>query len=113
MSLNELRDRCLQQANRNGWDDERSVGEDVALMHSELSEALEEHRNGARPDQTYYEDLDLSLFKKPLGIPTEMADTIIRILHFCGRHGIDIDKAVEEKLQYNDTRGYRHGGKVL
>jgi NTP pyrophosphatase (non-canonical NTP hydrolase) len=47
------------------------------------------------------------------GIPTEMADELIRVLHFCGKHGIDIEKAVIEKMAFNDSRPYKHGGKKI
>jgi len=29
------------------------------------------------------------------------------------RHGIDIERAVTEKMAYNATRPFRHGGKKL
>jgi hypothetical protein len=51
--------------------------------------------------------------RKPCGIPSEMADEIIRVLHFCGKHKIDIDKAVREKMAYNESRPMKHGGKAL
>jgi NTP pyrophosphatase (non-canonical NTP hydrolase) len=47
------------------------------------------------------------------GIPSELADIIIRVMDIGGLYGIDIDKAVKEKLQYNESRPYRHGGKVV
>jgi len=50
---------------------------------------------------------------KPYGVPIEIADVIIRALNFCGRHGIDIKKAIDEKMAYNKSRPFRHGGKVL
>ena len=134
MSLNELRDEALRIAVEHGFKD-ASVPEDIALMHSELSEALEEHRNGGVPHETWYEfrlafgakmtvnSRDVSnipegaeLFGKlgkPIGMPSEMADVIIRILHFAGKHGIDLDKAVTEKMAYNEYRPYRHGGKKI
>lgn len=107
--LNTLRDRCFQQAKDKGWHEkEASFGDRIALCHSELSEALEEFRDGAGMDETYHTEDG-----KPEGIPTELADTIIRILDMCGLYGIDIEKAVENKLAYNATRPHRHGGKVL
>lgn len=109
MSLNELRDRVHRDACSNGWWEEpRSFGELIALVHSELSEALEDHRNGYAPDQWYPE-----LSGKPVGIPTELADVIIRVLDMCGAYGIDIDRVVQQKLEYNLSRGHRHGGKAL
>jgi NTP pyrophosphatase (non-canonical NTP hydrolase) len=79
----------------------------IALMHSELSEALEEWRNGRHPYETYIKD------GKPEGVPVELADTLIRILDFCGAWGIDIDKVVEDKMAYNATRPHMHGGKRI
>ena len=121
MSLNELRDRAHQNAVDHGFTG-ATVGEEIALMHSELSEALEEYRNGALPNQTLYidnfceslrtEERSLDKFK-PCGIPSEMADVIIRVLDFCGKYNIDIDKAVLEKMKYNASRPHRHGGKKL
>ena len=48
---------------------------------------------------------------KPEGIPTELADVIIRVLDYCGCAGINIDAAISQKHEYNKSRPYRHGGK--
>lgn len=50
---------------------------------------------------------------KPEGIPSELADTVIRIADMCGFYGIDLQEAVEQKMRYNRTRPHRHGGKKL
>ena len=88
------------------WNTDRNFGEMIALMHTELSEAFEEYRNGHPYTQIYMED------GKPEGVPIELADVIIRILDFCGRHEIDIALALRMKANYNDSRPYRHGGKL-
>jgi NTP pyrophosphatase (non-canonical NTP hydrolase) len=49
---------------------------------------------------------------KPEGIPSELADAIIRILDIAAFHGIDIAHAVADKMAYNETRPYRHGNKL-
>jgi NTP pyrophosphatase (non-canonical NTP hydrolase) len=106
--INSLVHEAHQNAVDKGWDDKpRSFGDVVALMHSELSEALEDHRNGRGFTETYYEG------EKPCGIPIELADTVIRIFDACGKYGIDLESAIREKMAYNATRTRRHGGKKL
>lgn len=122
--LNELRDKALDIATKHGFTD-ATPGEDIALMHSELSEALEDIRSGhdinliwyinksglAYAHQIFEESREPML--KPCGVPTELADVMIRIFHFCGKHNIDIQRAVKEKMDYNETRPFKHGGKKL
>lgn len=107
MTLNEWAKEIHENAKAHGWWDEpRSFGEIIALCHSELSEALEEYRNGKH--NLYYSGYD-----KPEGVAVEMADCIIRILDWCGKEGVDIEEIIRIKHEYNKTRPYRHGGKVL
>ena len=91
-----------------GWYEEpRTFGELIALCHCELSEALEEHRNGMKPKEVYHEH------GKPCGIPTELADVVIRIMDMCEYYGIDLEDAILEKHEFNKTRSYKHGGKHI
>ena len=104
---------CLSQEvheiayDKGWWDQERSFGEIISLIHSELSEALEEYRNGHSANEIYTID------EKPEGIPIELADTIIRILDYCGKENINIGSAIYQKLEYNKSRPIRHGGKKI
>jgi NTP pyrophosphatase (non-canonical NTP hydrolase) len=43
----------------------------------------------------------------------EMADVIIRILDWAELVGVDMEEVVSEKVEYNATRSYKHGGKLL
>ncbi|MBM08059.1 MAG: hypothetical protein CMF69_00545 [Magnetovibrio sp.] len=110
MKINELIYEAYANALDKGWHEtQRSVPELLCLMHSEISEALEEHRNGRQPTDIYYND---SKPTKPEGIPIELADIVIRIADFCGLHKIDLADAIRTKLDYNKTRSYRHGKKI-
>lgn len=132
--INEVAKEIHENAVAHGWwEGDRSFPEIIALCHSELSEALEEYRSG-RPNLYCDKEEtcggkaniaekwacdecvlraggDVCEMSKPEGIAVEMADCIIRILDWCGKEGIDIDRIISMKHEYNKSRPYRHGGK--
>jgi len=114
LTIRELMDESWAHAEAKGFHSKnKTFPEDIALFHSELSEALEEHRNGHDLTEVYYHPEDLGQVKKPEGVPIELADILIRIADVCKTHGIDLEKALRMKLEYNKSRPYLHGGKRL
>lgn len=84
------------------WDSERNDAEMIALMHSELSEALEGLREGDPADDKIPD------FRSS---EAELADCIIRILDMAGGRGMRIGQAIIAKMAYNETRPKKHGKK--
>ena len=125
MTILELQRRAHQTSIDKGWWDDQApspdgrtilrarhlteavIPEKLCLIHSEVSEALEEHRNGHAPTEIYYTG------EKPEGIGIELADVVIRVLDLCGALGIDLEGMIELKMTYNATRPHRHGGKRI
>lgn len=116
MSIASLQEECHRIATDHGWwedtdvDDPNVVAGKLALIHSEVSEALEEVRKGRY--FTYYET-GMDGKSKPLGFGIELADTVIRILDLCGEMNIDLEDCIRTKIRFNKTRAHRHGGKKL
>lgn len=110
VDLQALGRKFYDLARTKGWlQDDRTFGDDCALIASEVSEMLEAFRAGGSPGEIQYEE-DI---EKPYGIAIEAADILIRLLEFCHRRGIPITRAVEIKHQYNRSReGSRNGRRL-
>ena len=95
--------RCHAAAVDKGfWDDPNwNFGEKVALIHSELSEALEADRRGGDTESEKAPGHTL--------VAEEFADVVIRICDLCGKLGIDLGQAILAKMEYNATRPPKHG----
>lgn len=122
-----------------GWnDDNRTFGDEVALITSEMIEALEAFRDhGYEEWETYspHVEVDGEPLKMPKmsraqldalhipralwgqprkeGVEAEIAGCFVRLLDTAARHNIDLGRAFREEMDYNWTRTYRHGGKAL
>ena len=125
MNLNKLATQVYQNNKAKGFWDERETipqkmkecgqfteqeieavikafqGQAIALMHSELSEALEANRKDLMDDKLPHRK----------GDEVELADAFIRILDYMGGYKMDLDGSTTEKLAYNTSRPYKHGKK--
>lgn len=106
MTLTELQKEIYSINKANGWhESERRPLEYHALITSEVAEATECVRNG---EPEYYFSKG-----KPLGESTEIADVIIRCLDYATSKDWDMEEIIKAKLEYNKTRGFRHGNKQI
>jgi NTP pyrophosphatase (non-canonical NTP hydrolase) len=102
MDIQTIQEESHKNSKKSGfWDDNESFAEKTALIHSELSEALEADRKGLYDDKLPDRD----------GREVELADAIIRICDLAEAYGFDLDTAINEKMVYNAGRGYKHGAK--
>lgn len=138
-SLNNLCAVVNDWATKKGWnetpDSVQHKAEQIALMHSELSECLEFVRKKTDPEckhcgsvlVTYLfpnwrcdtcgrSSLEVNYsvalddhVPSLTGEAAELADVLIRIFHYCGKRGIDLGRAVQLKHEYNTRRPYKHG----
>jgi NTP pyrophosphatase (non-canonical NTP hydrolase) len=100
MNLNEL-SKSVHTANAKWWQDvnsgqpiKRNKGELLALIHSEISEALEGERKDLMDDKLPHRKM----------AEVELVDAIIRILDYAAGFGYDLQGAFDEKMAYNAQR---------
>jgi len=113
-SFTEVQKVIHQIAKDKGWWDDRTelfktdneivIAAVLALIHSEISEALESVRHGfPQSDQMKgYDNFEI-----------ELADVIIRVMDLAEWMNIDLGSALVAKVKFNSNREHKHGGKRL
>jgi NTP pyrophosphatase (non-canonical NTP hydrolase) len=118
--LEDMQRKVTEWCERKGWKGEGSApvtfGDTMALLHSEVSEALEAYRDWGLNDATMprtAKEAEILGPPKPEGVGSEFADVLIRLLDDCDRYGVDLRFEFERKMAYNERRPYQHGGRIL
>lgn len=96
-TVNQLCEEAYQTAKSKGWHDRpRKTVEALALVHCEVSEAIESDRRREGKDR----------------VAEELADVCIRVFDLAAEMGFDLEKAILDKMEHNKTREHMHGGKA-
>lgn len=103
MKISDLQKESYDRAKRKGfYDPTPSIESRLCLIHSEISEALEDYRDNKM-------ETVISSKLKPEGFPSELADIVIRVCDLAEHLGIDLEKEIRLKSNYNETRPKGHG----
>lgn len=102
---NKFADEVFDLARIKGWYDngKRNPAEAIALIHSELSEALEALRQDPSPRDKHVPEM--------LNVEVELADAVIRIMDLAQAEGWNVGEAIIRKYLANRARPPRHGKK--
>ena len=105
MTFEKQWDKIAKQIYKNAvehgfWKGEVNDGERMALIHAEISEALEALRDGNPSSNKIMEFINLE---------EELADAVIRIMDYAFGKDLDIAGAILAKLEYNKSREFMHG----
>jgi NTP pyrophosphatase (non-canonical NTP hydrolase) len=128
MRINEMSETAFTIASSKGWWDfaarnpapweapcrpgltmtPTEVTAQLALVMTEASEAIECVRDG-----DYAPRVSTEKPGKPEGLPSELADIVIRVGQLAYAMGIDLETAIRTKMDHNAVRVHRHGGRLL
>lgn len=104
MRIADLCKESFERAKAKGfYDPPPAVDSRLMLIVSEAAEALEEYRDDRMVTTLREKD------GKPEGFPSEIADIVIRCCDLAGAMGIDLEKEIRQKCDYNETRPPKHG----
>lgn len=111
MQISELQRNSWEYSERQGFHEDeanRNIPTKLMLIVVEVAEALEEFRDGKI--ERYYNPEKPT---KPEGVAPELADVVIRVGDLAHMLGIDLNREIEIKMMYNNTRPRKHGGKSI
>ena len=93
MNLSDLQKEGHAVAIAKGWyDQEQTFGDFIALVHSELSEALEAYRaKGFKTWESYTLPWEPGDATKPEGVAYELADVVIRVAETTEYYGVNLE----------------------
>lgn len=110
MNIRDWQTEVHETSKNHGWwegANHNIIPEKLMLIVSEISEALEEYRNGRPLDEVYFSGTG-----KPEGFGVELADAVIRILDLASWLELDMEHLIDIKNEYNKSREFRHGNKL-
>ena len=102
MNLTDLQKEAHAIAKDHGWwDEERTFGDCIALVHSELSEALEAYREDPTMGTSLHNPSEAGgstvvgsrFLVKPVGVASELADVVIRVADMAEYYGCNLEAA--------------------
>lgn len=110
MDITAMQKEVYEWAYSKGWepDPDRTFADECALLHSEVSEALEAYRTWKFEDATvthlWTEEDKPIQNPKPEGVGSEFADVLVRLMHYsaCGRFTFE-SKPVRYMQDEQDT----------
>ena len=90
-----------QTAREHGWwKRNRNIAETLFKITMEVAEAGQALENGIPPDK-HLSDYD--------AFTVELADIVIRVFDLAGANDLKLGQAIVDKMEFNQTRPYRHG----